>query len=163
MRYNPKWEQLFSPILQDTDYELVGVVKAGGGKHTVFRVYIDKPGGITIDEIAKLTKAIDMALATEIDLGPFTLEVSSPGVDRPLFTPAQFEHQVGQKIKLKLGQLKDNRKKFVGILKATSPEGIMLEEDAQTYEFRYAEIDEAQVVSQISFGKKAVKKEAHDE
>lgn len=152
MRYNPKWESIIRPVLCDTDIELVGVVKLGGGKHAVLRVYIDKPGGITIDDISHVAREIDMVLGVEMGEQPYTLEVSSPGVDRPLFTPKHFEQQVGKKIKVKMGMVRDNRKSFVGVLQAATQEAITLLQDDQAFEFSYSDIDEANLVSEIKIG-----------
>lgn len=153
MRYDAKWEAIISPILKGTDIELVGVLKVGGGQHAVLRVYLDKPGGITIDDISRLSKEIEMVISVEMGERQYTLEVSSPGLDRPLFTPKHFQQQVGKKVKVKLGFLKDNRKHFEGILQAATDETVTLMVDSETLEFPYSEIDDAHLVSEVDFGR----------
>ncbi|MCS5707850.1 ribosome maturation factor RimP [Candidatus Berkiella cookevillensis] len=153
MRYDAKWESIINPILKDSEVELVGVVKSGDGNHAVLRIYLDKPGGITIDDISKTSREIEMVLSVEMDLENCTLEVSSPGLDRPLFTPKHFQQQIGQKVKIKLGMLKNNRKHFVGMLEAATDEAASVKIDSELFVFPYSEIDEARLVSEVNFGK----------
>lgn len=157
MRYDPKWENIIKPVLVGTGIELIGVVKVGGGHKAIMRVYLDRPGGITIDDIAKLSKEIEMVLGVEMDSRDYTLEVSSPGLDRPLFTPAHFQQQIGKQVKVKLGILKDNRKHFSGILQAATEDAITIVVDEEPVIFPYSEIDNAHLIVDIEFGKKGHK------
>lgn len=162
MRYDPKWESIIAPILQGTDIELVGALKTGGGPHVVLRVYIDKQGGITIDDIARVSREIDMVLSVEMGESAYTLEVSSPGLDRLLLKPNHFQQKVGEKVKIKLSVSQNNRKTFIGLLEAANEESATVVVESETFVFPYSEIDEARIVSEINFGK-ATKKEAQDE
>lgn len=164
MRYDDKWDNILCPILQGTEYELVGVVKSGDGGRSLLRVYLDKPGGITIDEIAKLSREIDMVLSVELEMARYTLEVSSPGLNRLLFKPAHFQQHVGKEIKLKLGPLHDNRRHFVGVLTAATEEAATVLFESEECVFSYTDIEEARLVVDITLGKgKGKKGEAHDE
>ena len=154
MRRQEKWQALLAPVIEDTPYELVGVESIGGGKHTVIRVYLDKPGGITIDDIAHVSHAISAVLdVQDIFKGAYTLEVSSPGLDRPLFSPIHFQQQIGQKISLKTQVPYENRHNFKGMLTKANDEGVELEVDGVIYSFQYTNIDKARVIPQLKQGK----------
>lgn len=162
MRQQDKWQQIINPILENTPYELVGVESAGGGKHALIRIYVDKPGGITIDDIVKLTRDINVVLEVEQPIkGLYTLEVSSPGIERPLFSPQHFKKHVGKKVTIKISHALDNRQNFKGVLQQANDEGIQLEENGQLFSFTYTEIDKAKVIPDIVIGsgsKKALNK-----
>jgi len=79
MAEQEKWGAIIRPLIT-SPFELVSVEWVGKGKHQVLRVYIDKPGGITIDEIVLFTRKINVVLDVENPLPGYTLEVSSPGI-----------------------------------------------------------------------------------
>ncbi len=162
MRYDDKWDNILGPILEGTEYELVGVVKSGDGGRSLLRVYLDKPGGITMGDIAKMSREIDVVLSVELEMERYTLEVSSPGLNRILFKPEHIRQQIGKEIKLKLNTLHNNRRNFVGLLKAATDETVTVIFESEEYIFPYTDIDEARLVADITFGK-GKKKEAHNE
>ncbi|MFI4938039.1 MAG: ribosome maturation factor RimP [Candidatus Berkiellales bacterium] len=148
-----KWHHIIDPILVNTPFELVGVECTGGGKHTVVRIFIDKPGGITIDEIVDLTRQINLVLDVEEAVkGYYTLEVSSPGLERPLFAPEHFKQQIGQMISFKTNHPIENRHNFKGWLRVANDEGIEVEVDGKLCAFTYSDIDKAKVIPDIKIG-----------
>lgn len=150
MRHLEKWEKIITPVLVNTPFELVGVECVGGGKHTVIRIFMDKPGGITIDEIVDLTRQINVVLEVEEPVkGLYTLEVSSPGLERPLFKPEHFKQQLGQIVKIRTNKVFSEQKNFKGILKFSNNEIIELFVDGQLFSFRYEDIDKARVIPDI--------------
>jgi ribosome maturation factor RimP len=163
MHQQNKWLDMISPILVGTPFELVGVECVGGGKHTVLRIYIDKPGGITIDDIANVSRQISVIFDVEEPIsGHYTLEVSSPGLQRPLFTPAHFKAQVGQKITVKTSHALGNRQNFKGVLIKADDAGIdlELEENQETISLQYSDIDKAKVIPDINIGASRKENEA---
>lgn len=101
--------------------EIVDAELLGGGIHRVLRVYIDKSEGVTLDDCEKLSHALDEVLEAENVLdGAYTLEVSSPGVDRKLKKAKDFERVVGQKVKVALKQPIEGSKRVEGVLAAFS-------------------------------------------
>lgn len=153
MHQQSKWHDIISPILVGTPFELVGVECVGGGKHTVLRIYIDKPGGITIDDIANISRQISVIFDVEEPIsGHYTLEVSSPGLQRPLFTPAHFKAQVGQQITVKTSHALGNRQNFKGVLIKADDAGIELEVDSETISLQYSDIDKAKLNPDINIG-----------
>jgi ribosome maturation factor RimP len=150
MRRQEKWQSIISPILVGTSFELVGVECVGGGKHTIVRIYIDKPGGINLDDIVHLSRQISVVLDVEEPIkGNYTLEVSSPGLERPLFTAAHFTQQIGQKVFVKTSLAVGNRQNFKGILKDVNENEVQLDVDGQIFTFAYEDIDKARVVPDI--------------
>ncbi len=154
MNWQAKWQKIIDPLLEGTPIELVGV-EQGGGTHTLIRIYIDKPGGITIDDITRLTRQINVALDVESPIGgSYTLEVSSPGLDRPLFIPKHFQQQVGQKVSVKTRMAITNRHNFKGVLQKATPDEIALEVEGQVYTIAYSNIEKARVIPVIEIGSK---------
>lgn len=161
MHQQPKWHDLISPVLSGTPFELVGVECIGGGKHTVIRVYIDKSGGITIDDIVELSRQISVIFDVEEPIsGHYTLEVSSPGLQRPLFTPAHFKAQVGQKIMVKTSHALGNRQNFKGVLIKADDDGIEINVDEELMSLTYNDIDKAKATPDISIGTSRIENEA---
>jgi ribosome maturation factor RimP len=112
-----------------SDVEVAGVELRGGGKARLLRVYIDKPGGVTHADCELVSRRLS-ELLDEADVIPgdsYTLEVSSPGIDRPLKKPRDFERVVGQKIRLKLRQPVAAGDRFEGKLLGMAEETITVE------------------------------------
>ena len=118
-----KIETLVMPILEDLGFELVDLQLKQDGSQLALRVFIDKPGGITLDNCVVVSREVSAILEVEDPIkSAYRLEVSSPGLDRPLKKPADFERFTGQKIKLRTLHLLDpdqrghTRKTFFGTL-----------------------------------------------
>lgn len=153
MQSQQKWHAIVGKVLQGTPYEFVGAECSGGSKRTLLRIYIDKPGGITIDDIARVSRELSTVLDVEEPImGAYTLEVSSPGLHRPLFTPAHFQQQVGQKIALKTVVMHNNRQNFKGVLQKADEETVVLSCEDQLFSFSYSDIDKAKVIPDIEIG-----------
>lgn len=111
------WREL-EPQLKDLGYELVEVEIAQQGHRISFRVFIDKPEGITLDDCQAVSQFLSPVLdAVDALPGSYTLEVSSPGFDRPVRKPQDFERFAGERIKLKSVTPVEGRKQFKGVLK----------------------------------------------
>lgn len=129
-----KIEELILPILDDLGFELVDLQLQPDGKTLALRIFIDKPAGITLDDCVEVSREVSAILEVEDPIrSAYRLEVSSPGLDRPLKKPADFERFVGQKAKLKSKKLLDpdqrgiTRKTFVGILLGFEDDKVRLE------------------------------------
>jgi len=108
---------LAQPVIDEMAFELVDVVFASERGRWVLRVYIDKEGGITLDDCSRVSRELGTLVDVhEIIDHPYTLEVSSPGLDRPLKREKDFRRAVGKKVKLKTITPIDGQKKFVGQL-----------------------------------------------
>ncbi len=127
-------EPLVVPILEDLGFELVDIQIAQEGHLSALRIFIDKVGGITLDDCVAVSREVSAILEIEDPIkSAYRLEVSSPGLDRSLKKPADFERFAGQKIKLKTLGLVDpdqrghTRKTFVGTLLGLEEDRVRLE------------------------------------
>ncbi len=134
---------LVAPLVEAEGLELYDVEDAGG----VLRVLVDRPGGIDLDAVAAATRvvsdAIDEADALE---GPATLEVSSPGLERPLRTPAHFARALGARINVKTVPGSEGERRFEGTLVEADDDSITVEGDGGVRALGYEEIERARTV-----------------
>ncbi len=123
-----KTEQFISPILEKNGFELVDVEYVREGGNWYLRVYMDKPGGITIDDCELVSRAMNEILDEKDYIDDvYTFEVSSPGLDRPLKKDKDFQRYTGSEIELRLYKAVDGEKEFRGILKAFDKDTITVE------------------------------------
>jgi ribosome maturation factor RimP len=117
MEVQKEVRQLAEPLAEEAGYELVDVEQAYQGHHRIVRVLLDKPGGITIGDCAtfsrRLAECLDM---NQIVTGSYQLEVSSPGIDRPLRTLGAVERFAGNRVALTTYEPHNGRRKFEGRL-----------------------------------------------
>ncbi len=126
--------------------ELVDAQLLGGGRHRVVRLFIDKIGGVTHDDCQAVSHAVGDLIDAEDFIGgdAYTLEVSSPGVERPLFKAKDYERFVGQSVKIQLRRPIEKRKSFTGKLAAFDGARVTLElAPEQTMVVALADIDKA--------------------
>lgn len=111
---------LAAPVVENLGFELWNVEYVKEAGSWFLRVYIDKPGGVAIDDCEAVSRALDPILDTQDALfpGPYTFEVSSAGAERHLRRPSDFERFIGHLVEVKLYQSKNGRKEFLGHLKA---------------------------------------------
>lgn len=125
-------EGIIRPLLEREGAELVDITLGGGKRRRALRIYADRPGGITIDECARLNRLIGGMLDAEDPLeGSYVLEVSSPGLDRVLKTDRDFGRSVGQKIRIILS----TGAVHVGILRGAAGDTILLEVGGKAVSF----------------------------
>jgi len=130
-------------------YELVGVgLFRKGHAGQVLRVYIDREGGIDLDDCSAVSHQLSGVLDVEDPIaGHYDLEVSSPGLDRPLFEPAHFERFKGRKAHLRLTAPLQGRRKLDGILAGTDGDTVLLEEGEALHRIPFEQIDTARLVA----------------
>jgi len=147
-------EVLIRPGVEALGFELVAVELSGRGAGTVLRVYIDSPDGITVDDCADVSGQVSAILDVEDPIpGHYTLEVSSPGLDRPLARPEHFARVVGEKVRVNLAvPREDNRRRLSGPLVAADADGIDVDVDGEIQRVRYAEISRARLVPALGAG-----------
>ena len=137
---------LFEPALAGIGYELVEVefVTSQGG--ATLRVYIDRPEGIDMDDVTAASPVISDLLDVEDPFpGAYSLEVSSPGLDRVLRKPEHFARFVDNRVKVELAVPRDGRKRYTGMLRRADGESIELEVDNFSVSIRLAEIGRARL------------------
>ena len=140
--YEQRTEELISPIIEQNQFELVDVeyVKEGGTWY--LRAYIDKPGGITVDDCEVVSRALsDLLDKHDFIEDAYVLEVSSPGLGRPLKKEKDFARSIGEKVDVRTFRAISHQKEFTGILRDYDKEKIVLEmEDQELLEIARADI-----------------------
>ena len=137
--------ELFEPVVESMGYELVGVEFLGGSGHATLRVYIDREEGVDIDDCASISHQISGILDVEEPISQaYDLEVSSPGVDRPLFKLADYEKYAGSQVKIKLNLGLQGRKNFRGELQGVAETGtVKINVDGEHFDLPFADIEKA--------------------
>ena len=145
---NSAIRQLLEPVIEDMGYELVMVEMTGspsGGQ--VRRTYIDAPGGILLEDCEQVRRQVGAILDVEDPIkGEYTLEVSSPGVDRPLVKPEHFQRFQGKNVKVVMREARLGRRRFTGLLAEAAPEFVVVEVDGEPYELAYQTMEKANLV-----------------
>jgi ribosome maturation factor RimP len=140
-------EKVVEPAVTGLGYELVDAQASNGGR--LLRLFVDKPGGITLDDCAAISRHLTRVLAVEgIDYE--RLEVSSPGLDRPLRKERDFARFAGQKAEVRMRTPDPSgRRKFVGVLRGAGDGQVSLEMEGQTVALALDDLDKARLVPEL--------------
>ncbi len=145
--YRQDLHQLLKPAAQAVGYELLGCEFISQGKHSILRVYIDSPQGIGINDCEIASKQMSAILDVEDPIkGEYHLEVSSPGLERPLFTIAQYQQIQGQWIQLKLRTPIAGKRKLKGVLKAVDKAQLLISVDEKDINMSLANVVKANLI-----------------
>lgn len=149
-KFEHKLTDMLRPAVEQLGKELLGVEFISAGKHSTLRLFIDHENGINVDDCAEVSRQVSAILDVEDPISTeYNLEVSSPGLDRPLFDVAHFEAVVGETVEVKLGLPLNGRRKFKGLLEAVEGETLVVIVDGQAYELAHANVDKANLVPQF--------------
>ncbi|HBT94839.1 MAG TPA: ribosome maturation factor [Coriobacteriia bacterium] len=130
-------------------FELVDVEFSGSGHSGTIRVFLDKEGGLTLDDIVVANKWVDGVVESDEPFaGSYTLEVSSPGIDRPLRTREHFERFVGEEAKISSEKV-TGRANWTGILKGVAGDDVLIEIDGETHRIPMDKIKKAHLKGRI--------------
>lgn len=138
---------LVDSTLQGLGFELVDLEISQRGK--LLRVFMDKPGGVNIDDCAQVSNHLSRLLAVELDYDYDRLEVSSPGLDRLLKKESDFVRFAGQKVQLKVRIPLEGRKNFVGTLQGIADGVVQLDVDGAMTPIQLGNIEKARLVPQF--------------
>ena len=140
--YESRTERFLLPLLAEHNFELVDVEYVKEGSGWFLRAYIDKEGGITVDDCEVISRTLSDWLDREDFIADsYTLEVSSPGLGRPLKKDKDFERSLGEAVELRLYKPRDKQKEFAGILKGYDRETVTVEtEDGREEVFARQEL-----------------------
>lgn len=140
-------QELIEPAVTALGFELWGVQLLSQGRHSTLRVFIDSPEGINVEDCAAVSHQVSGILDVEDPIkSQYTLEVSSPGIERPLFTLAQYQRYIGEEISVRLRVPFEGRRKFSGLLTAIEADDIVLRVDDEEYLLPFDTIDRANIV-----------------
>jgi len=149
-RASPAIVEIVSPVVTGLGYEFIGAEFGQAENGQTLRVYIDKSEGIVLDDCAVVSRQLNAVLDVEDTIkSAYQLEVSSPGVDRPLFTEEQFRDQLKEVIRVKMADGVDGRRNFKGELVAVNTGIVTVEVDGLDYELPLDDIDQAYVVGRL--------------
>lgn len=142
---------LFEPVIQSMGYQLVGIEFQGSTQHGTLRVYIDHENGIGVDDCVAISHQISGILDVEEPIQQaYDLEVSSPGINRPLFKAQDYEQFIGHSAKIKMAVALDGRKNFKGVLQGvTDSKTVQIMIDNESYELPISDIATANLVDEI--------------
>jgi ribosome maturation factor RimP len=140
-------ENVVEPAVTGMGYELVDVQASNGGR--LLRLFIDKPGGVTLEDCAAISRHLTRVLAVEgIDYE--RLEVSSPGLDRPLRKANDFVRFAGQRAEIRMRTPDaSGRRKFVGVLRGAESGQVSVELEGQTVALALDDVDRARLIPEL--------------
>lgn len=145
-----KLEQLqamLAPVVEALGYECWGIEFISQGRHSLLRVYIDHANGIQVDDCEKVSRQVSGVLDVEDPISSeYTLEVSSPGMDRPLFTLEQFAKHAGEQVKIKLRSPFEGRRNFQGLLKGVEEQDVIVQAGEHEYLLPVDSIEKANII-----------------
>lgn len=135
--YEQKTEELLLPIIEEHQFELVDVEYVKEGSNWYLRAYIDKPGGINVDDCEIVSRRLsDLLDEKDYIEDAYILEVSSPGLGRPLKKEKDFVRSIGEEIEIRTYRAINREKEFTGVLKSFDKDTIVIElEDNEIMEF----------------------------
>lgn len=149
MQATNRLQAIIEPSVSALGYELVGIEYLPQGRYSLLRVYIDSEAGITVDDCEKVSRQLSGVLDVEDPIkGQYSLEISSPGLDRPLFTPEHFARFAGQQVQVRLQQPLNGQRKFKGLLRGMDGEEVLIEIDGGELRVLPEEIDKANLIPQ---------------
>ncbi|MHB8624470.1 MAG: ribosome maturation factor RimP [Sulfuricaulis sp.] len=139
--------KLLEPGVMALGFELVDVELAGSQHYPTLRVYIDGPVGVNVDDCARVSRQLSALLDIEDPLpGQYNLEVSSPGLDRPLVKPEDFRRYIGETIKVKMHQPLLGRRNFSGRLVDVAVDHVVVEVDKEHFDLAFDGMERARLV-----------------
>ncbi|WP_281558532.1 ribosome maturation factor RimP [Thalassomonas sp. RHCl1] len=146
-KFEQKLTEMLRPAVEEVGKELLGIEYISAGNHSVLRLFIDHENGINVDDCAEVSRQVSAILDVEDPISTeYNLEVSSPGLDRPLFEKAHFEAVIGETIEVRLSMPLNGRRKFKGLLEAIENDTLIVTVDGQDYELVLTNVDKANLV-----------------
>ncbi|BBT18877.1 ribosome maturation factor RimP [Metapseudomonas otitidis] len=140
-------QALLAPVVEALGYQCWGIEFLSQGRHSLLRVYIDHENGIVIDDCEKVSRQISGVLDVEDPISSeYTLEVSSPGMDRPLFRLEQFAAHAGELVKIKLRSPYEGRRNFQGLLRGVEEQDVVVLVEDHEYLLPIDLIDKANII-----------------
>jgi ribosome maturation factor RimP len=142
-----KLTNLLKPLVEDLGYEFVGLEHQSNPKNAVLVIYIDRPDGIAVEDCEKVSREVAALLDVEDPIpGQYSLEVSSPGLDRPLFTVEQFASFSGELARVTVFAPVDGRRKFKGEILGAEGDKVLLDQDGNEVVLEFGNIAKARLV-----------------
>ena len=142
-----RFQAMLGPSVAALGCELLGVQLSRGRSHTVLRLFIDRPEGITLEDCERVSHQVSGILDVEDPIeGEYSLEVSSPGADRPLFDAAQFRRFTGHEVRVRLGVPLDGRRSVTGRIEGVDGDDVLVREGETLWRLALEQIAQARLV-----------------
>lgn len=142
-----KLNEMLQPLVEDLGYEFIGLEYSPNPKHSVLRIYIDSESGVDIKDCETVSRETAALLDVKDPIkSHYNLEVSSPGLDRPLFTLAHFTEFKGQEVKINLFAPLDGRRKFQGVILDVNDREVSVDQDGTKVALEFSNIAKARLV-----------------
>lgn len=136
--------KLIIPVVNSLGCELWGLEYLTQGRYTTLRIYIDADAGVSLEDCEKVSRQISSVLDVEDPIdGEYTLEVSSPGLDRPLYSAEHYARYVGETVNLRLRLARDGRRRFKGVISKVEADVLTLVVDGEDIRLPIDVIDKA--------------------
>lgn len=143
-------QTLLEPLVESLGYELVLLEFSPSSKSGLLRLFLDKPDGITLEDCERVSREVSALLDVEDPISTaYRLEVSSPGLDRPLVRPEHFQRFLNEQARIQVIAPVNGRRRFAGWIRGAGDEAVSLETSEGMVELRYAEIDRARLVPEF--------------
>lgn len=142
--------EMLEPAVEAAGFELIGIEYIRAGQHSILRLFIDHENGIDVDACAVVSHQVSAVLDVEDPISSlYSLEVSSPGMDRPLFKAKHYADCVGEVVALQTVMPTDGRRNFKGEVMSVSGEMVTIKVDGQEYTIALANVKKANIVPQF--------------
>ena len=142
-----KLNELLQPLIEELGYEFVGLEYNSNPKHAVLRIYIDHESGVGIEDCEVVSRETAALLDVKDPIrSKYNLEVSSPGLDRPLFTPAHYNEFTGFEVLINLFAPQDGRRKFSGPILTADESSVKVEQDGSEVTLEFGNIAKAKLI-----------------
>ncbi|MDP2562849.1 ribosome maturation factor RimP [Psychrobium sp. 1_MG-2023] len=142
--------EMLEPAVEAAGFELVGIEYIRAGKHSILRLFIDHENGIDVDDCVEVSHQVSAVLDVEDPITTeYNLEVSSPGLDRPLFKAHHYSSRIGEIVTLQTVMPTDGRRKFKGEIVSVDGNMVTLKVDGQEYTIALANVKKANIVPQF--------------
>jgi len=143
--------ELLTPTVKGLGYALLGVEWQRSGSESIVRLYIDSESGIAVEDCARVSRQVGDVLDVEQAVnGEYTLEVSSPGFDRPLFTQEQYRSYIGAEVKVRLRALINGRRRLSGTLVDVTDEFVTVRVGEERFDVPYNLVENARLAPRLS-------------
>lgn len=151
MRQDTELTALVEPVVKGLRLRLWGVELLAQGRRKLLRVYIDREDGVTLSDCEDVSRQLSALFDVEDPIaGEYVLEVSSPGMDRPLFAIEQYREHVGHLVQVKLRRPFEGRRKYKGMLSAVENDEVSIVVDEHEYVLPIESIEKANIVPQFT-------------
>lgn len=143
-------EALIVPVVEAMGCEFWGMEYLSQGRNATLRIFIEKEDGVQLEDCEKVSRQVSAVMDVEDPIaGEYTLEVSSPGMDRPLYTLAHYARYAGEKVELRLRAPFDGRRRFAGLIVGVEGDEVVVRVDNEEFLFTVDSIEKANIVPQF--------------